>query len=188
MTWIKRPCEKAHIRRRSHNGRDMRIINVIGSSAFEKGRVVEGLIRALRESGLSVSVVKRAPDGFDIDRPGKGSYEKRMAGAREVVLANGERMVLMRENEARGEPDLQRLLARLEPVDIVIAEGFHGAGVPTLEALRPAAGRAARWPGNPDVIALVTDGPVETPLPVFAIGDTTALASFVAERGALKTG
>lgn len=166
----------------------MRIINVVGSSAFEKGRLVEGLLRALCSEGLSVSVVKRAPDGFDIDQPGKGSYEKRKAGAREVMLANAERFVLMRENDAPGEPDLQRLLARLEPVDIVIGEGFHGAGVPTVEAFRPASGRAPRWPENPDVIALVTDEPLEAPLPVFTIEDIPALARFVAQRLGIRSG
>ena len=166
----------------------MRMINIVGSSAFEKGRIVEGLVRALCQWGFSVSVVKRAPDGFDIDQPGKGSYEKRKAGAREVMLANAERFALMRENDAPGEPDLQRLVARLEPVDIVIAEGFHGAGVPTVEAFRPAAGRKPRWPGNPDVIALVTDEPLETPLPVFFIEDIPALARFVAQRVGLRSG
>lgn len=166
----------------------MGIVNIVGSSTFEKGRLVEGLVRAFAGEGLSVSVIKRAPDGFDIDQPGKGSYEKRKAGAREVMLANAERFVLMRENDAPGEPDLKRLLGRLEPVDLVIAEGFHGAGVPTVEAFRPSAGREPRWPKNRDVIALVTDEPLEAPLPVFSIEDIPALARFVAQRLAIRSG
>ena len=166
----------------------MRIVNVLGSSAFEKGRVVEGLIAAFRHDGFSVSVIKRVPDGFDIDQPGKGSYEKRKAGVREVMLANRERFALMRESRAGGEPDLLALAGRLEPVDVVIGEGFHGAAVPTLEALRPSQGREPRWPANRNIIALVTDEPVEAPLPVFPIHDSAALARFLAERIGLRSG
>lgn len=166
----------------------MKVFALVGFSAFEKGRVIEGLIRALRADGFSVSVIKRAPDGFDIDQPGKGSYEKRKAGAREVMLANDERMVLLRENDTRGEPDLHRLRERLEPVDVVIAEGFHVAGVPTVEAFRPSAGREPRWPKNRDVVALVTDEPIQASLPVFPIEDSAALARFVAQRLGLRSG
>lgn len=166
----------------------MRIINVLGSSAFEKGRIVEGLVGALRTRGFSVSVVKRVPDGFDIDQPGKGSYEKRKAGAREVMLANRERFALLRESDGTVEPDLEALVGRLDPVDVVVAEGFHGAPVPTIEAFRPSRGREARWPTDGHVIAIVSDEPIDAPLPVFPIEDTASLAGFLALRLALRSG
>jgi molybdopterin-guanine dinucleotide biosynthesis protein B len=169
----------------------VKIIGVVGSSSLEKGRLVEGLIEAFREEGFSVSVVKRAPDGFDMDQRGKGSYARREAGAREVMMANAERFVLMRENAARREPSLEALVARLEPVDVVIAEGFHQANVPTIEALRPSRGRPARWPNDPNVVALVSDEPLDalaTPIRKFGIDELEDLAQFVAERVGLTTG
>ncbi|MGE5096022.1 MAG: molybdopterin-guanine dinucleotide biosynthesis protein B [Betaproteobacteria bacterium] len=163
----------------------MKTIAIVGSSALEGAPLVERLIEAFRLEGFTVSVIKRAPDGFDIDTPGKGSHARRQAGAREVMMANGERMVLMRENAVRREPDLAALIARLEPVDIVIAEGFHGVKVPTIEALRPSKGRPTRYPKDPNIVALVSDEPLEplrAPLPTFNLDRLEELADFMAEQ------
>lgn len=160
----------------------MKTIAIVGSSALEHAPLVERLIEAFRLEGFTVSVIKRAPDGFDIDQPGKGSYARRQAGAREVMMANRERLVLMRENAVRREPELPALLERLEPVDIVIAEGFHGANVPTIEALRPSRGRPVRYPDDRNIVALVSDEAVEAPLPVFALDRLEELADFMAAQ------
>jgi len=79
-----------------------------------------------------VSTIKRAPDGFDLDQPGKTSYERREAGCREVMLVGDRRLALMSEFRREPERSLADLAARLLPVDIVIAEGFRDAVVPTV--------------------------------------------------------
>jgi molybdopterin-guanine dinucleotide biosynthesis adapter protein len=164
----------------------MKVVAIVGSSSLEKAGLVEGLIEALRLDGFSVSVVKRAPDGFDIDRPGKGSYLRRQAGAREVMMASPERFVLMRESRDGGEPDLASLIARLEPVDIVIAEGFHEVDAPTIEAMRPSRGKRPRWPNDRRIVAIVSDERVDAPLPTFTLDDPGALAQFIEERLGLR--
>lgn len=50
----------------------MKAIGIIGASVLGKAPFVERLVEALRFDGRSVSIVKHAPDGFDIDEPGKG--------------------------------------------------------------------------------------------------------------------
>src|SRR5206468_3027734 len=127
----------------------MKIIGIIGASALPKGLFLETLIASLRLDGWSVSTIKRAPDGFDIDRPGKLSYALREAGCHEVMLVGDRRLVLMREFRADPAPALPTLIGRLDPVDLVIVEGFHDAAVPAIEVCLPASGRAPRWPQNP---------------------------------------
>ena len=148
----------------------------MGRSSF-----VEDLIHAFRFDGWSVSTIKRAPDGFDLDQPGKGSYARREAGCREVMLVGDKRLVLMQEFGADPEPSLDSLLARLAPVDVVIAQGFKTAAIPTVEVCVPSSGRTMRWPGNKNIVALVSDEPVNTPLPRFRVDDLSALVDHLAK-------
>lgn len=166
----------------------MKVIGLVGVSALGKSPFVEMLIGALRVDGFTVSTIKRAPDGFDLDRPGKVSWTRREAGCREVMLVGDRRLVLMREFRDAPQPPLEELVARLEPVDVVIAEGFQDAAVPTIEVVVPGSGRAPRWPGNPHIVAIVVDpadADVPAPLPRFAVADVAGLADFIVAQLAL---
>ena len=164
----------------------MKVIGIIGASALGKGPFVETLISAFRLDGWSVSTIKRAPDGFDMDKPGKMSWARREAGCHEVMLVGDRRLVLMHEFRANPAPALGALIARLEPVDLVVVEGFQDAAVPTIEVSVAASGRAPRWPQNRHVVALVTDEPITVPLPTFAVADVSGIAEFVVGHLALS--
>lgn len=166
----------------------MKVVGVIGMSALGKSTLVDELIGALRLAGWSVSTVKRAPDGFDLDRPGKASHARRQAGAREVMLVGDRRLALMQEFASGAEPSLESLLARLVPVDVVIAEGFKGAAIPTVEVCGNDRSREGRWKSNPDVIALVSDAHVDAPLPQFKVDEAPRLAAHIASVLALARG
>jgi molybdopterin-guanine dinucleotide biosynthesis protein MobB len=134
-----------------------------------------------------VSTIKRAPDGFDIDRPGKMSWARREAGCHEVMLVGDRRLVLMQEFRAEPAPALGTLIARLDPVDLVVVEGFQGAAVPTVEICVAASGRVPRWPHNRHVVALVSDEPTAVaPLPRFGVADIAGLTDFVVGHLALS--
>src|ERR671915_46277 len=98
----------------------MRVIGLAGWSGAGKTTLLRKLIPELRRRGLSVSTVKHAHHAFEIDRPGKDSFEHREAGAREVLIASGRRWALVHELRGDAEPPLAELLARLSPVDLVI--------------------------------------------------------------------
>jgi molybdopterin-guanine dinucleotide biosynthesis protein B len=164
----------------------MKVIGIIGASALGKAPFVETLIASFRLDGWSVSTIKRAPDGFDIDRPGKMSWARREAGCHEVMLVGDRRLVLMQEFRLATAPALGSLISRLDPVDLVVVEGFQGAAVPTIEICVPAGGRAPRWPQNRHVVALVSDEPVVAPLPRFVVADIPGLAGFVVGHLALS--
>lgn len=164
----------------------MKVIGIIGASALRKGPFVETLVASFRLDGWSVSTIKRAPDGFDLDKPGKTSWARREAGCHEVMLVGDRRLVLMQEFRADTAPALGALIARLDPVDLVLVEGFQGAAVPTVEICVPASGRAPRWPQNRHVVALVADEAIDAPLPRFAVADIAGLTDFVVGHLALS--
>jgi molybdopterin-guanine dinucleotide biosynthesis protein B len=159
----------------------MKVVGLIGVSALGRSTFVDDLIEALRLDDWTVSTIKRAPDGFDLDQPGKTSYARREAGCREVMLVGDKRLVLLNEFRDDPEPALESLVARLAPVDVVIAEGFQSAAIPTIEVCVPSSGRECRWKKNPNVIALVSNDVIETSLPRFKVDDVAALAEHIAK-------
>jgi len=165
----------------------VKVVGLIGVSTLGRSTFVDDLIQALRLDDWTVSTVKRAPDGFDLDQPGKTSYGRREAGCREVMLVGDRRLVLMREFRDDPSPSLELLVARMMPVDVVIAEGFKGANVPTVEVCAPSSGRPSRWQSDPNIIALVAIEPIDTGLPRFGLDEIGDLVAFLVSRLDLRS-
>ena len=73
----------------------MRVVGITGWSGSGKTTLVVQLVPELVRRGLTVSTIKHAHHDFDVDQPGKDSYEHRAAGAKEVVVASARRFALM---------------------------------------------------------------------------------------------
>jgi molybdopterin-guanine dinucleotide biosynthesis protein B len=136
----------------------MHVLGVVGWSGAGKTALIVTLLPLLRARGLLVSTIKHAHAGFDMDQPGKDSHRHREAGAHEVMVAGAGRWALLHELPGQ-EPALPALLARLEPVDLVLVEGFKTHDFAKLEVHRPALGKPPLWPGQPDVLAVASDDP-----------------------------
>jgi molybdopterin-guanine dinucleotide biosynthesis protein B len=170
----------------------MKAIGFVGDSGSGKTTLVEQLVRRFVHGGLRVAAIKHAHHGFDIDRPGKDSHRFRTAGASQVLVASDQRWVLM-SDEPEGDPAaaLARHLARLDPCDLVLVEGYRGqAGIPFIEVRRTAEAAVdkpsypARGPA-PGRIALASDVPVggdvdDAGLTVLDLNDVEAVAGFIA--------
>lgn len=157
----------------------MKVFGIAGWSGSGKTTLLEKLIPALIARGLKVSVIKHAHHGFDIDKPGKDSYRHREAGAAEVMLASGSRWALMHECRDEGEPQLNALVARLAPCDLVLVEGFKQEPVPKLEVHRPANGKPPLFAERSDIVAVACDEAIDAPVPVLPLNDIDAVAEFV---------
>jgi molybdopterin-guanine dinucleotide biosynthesis adapter protein len=161
----------------------MKVFGVVGWSGSGKTTLVEKLIAGIVARGVSVSSIKHAHMDFDIDRPGKDSHRHRMAGAREVLVSSRHRWALLHELRGEAELDLESLLARLAPVDLVLIEGFKFDPHPKLEVHDPALGKPLLAPQDPHIVALAWAGaPPPQDRPVFARDDHAAIAGFILER------
>lgn len=164
----------------------MRVFGLAGWSGSGKTTLVARLIPELARRGLSVSTVKHAHHAFDVDTPGKDSYEHRRAGATEVLVASANRFALMRELRGAPEPTLEDLLARLAPVDLVLVEGFKRHAHDKLEVHRPSLGKPLLAPDDPHIVAVASDVPlVGLKVPVLALDDVASIAEFVTARAKL---
>jgi molybdopterin-guanine dinucleotide biosynthesis protein B len=139
----------------------MKVLGIVGWSGSGKTTLLVALLPLLRAQGLRVSTIKHTHHGFDMDRPGKDTYRHREAGAQEVLVASGTRWALLHEIQGE-EPGLPYLLTKLEPVDLVLVEGFKAHPFPKLEVHRPALGKPPIWPDAPDVVAVASDAPLDT--------------------------
>ena len=129
--------------------------------------------------GLRVSTVKHAHHSFDVDHPGKDSHRHRLAGAGQVLVTSAQRWALMSELGDAPEPPLADHLARLDPVDLVLVEGYKRDDHPKVETHRSSTGNPLIAPDDPTVRAVASDVPLELDRPVFDLNDTGAIADFI---------
>jgi molybdopterin-guanine dinucleotide biosynthesis protein B len=89
-------------------------------------------------------------------------------------------MALLREMPTdEHEPDVEALLARLAPADIVFLEGFRLTYYPKLEFVQPERDRRLIALDDPLVLAVTANEPVKAPVPFLPLADIGALADFV---------
>jgi len=159
---------------------DNRLIGLSGWSGAGKTTLMAALVPRLIARGRTVSTIKHAHHAFDVDQPGKDSYVHRQAGAREVLIASANRWALMHELRGAPEPDLEALVAHLEPVDLVIVEGFKRDPHPKIEIHRTAVGKPWLHPGDPHIVAVASDPRLAgAPLPAVSLDDIAAIADLV---------
>ncbi|MCW3476010.1 molybdopterin-guanine dinucleotide biosynthesis protein B [Limobrevibacterium gyesilva] len=157
----------------------MRILGLTGWSGSGKTTLLTALLPLFIARGFSVSTVKHAHHGFDLDQPGKDSWRHRQAGAREVMIASGVRWALMHELDGP-EPALPELVRRLSPVDLVLVEGFKANPHPKIEVHRPALGQPPMWPGRSDIVAVACDAvPADCDRPILPLNDPAAIVDWV---------
>jgi molybdopterin-guanine dinucleotide biosynthesis protein B len=156
----------------------MRVIGLAGWSGAGKTTLITRVIPVLVRRGLKVATVKHAHHAFDIDRPGKDSWQHREAGASEVVVASSRRWAVVHELRDEAEPSLAELLAKLSPVDLVIIEGFKRHAHPKLEVYRATVGKPLIYPQDDCVVAIASDAPLpQAQLPVLMLDDIEGIAN-----------
>ncbi len=117
---------------------------------------------------------------MDLDVPGKDSFRHREAGAVEVLVVGGQRWALLHETPD-APAELEHLVAKLAPVDLVLVEGFKNYGFKKIEVHRPTLGKPPIWPETAGIVAVATDDPAlpGCPHPLLPINDPTAIAAWV---------
>ena len=165
----------------------MKIFGIVGWSGSGKTTLMVNLLPELVKSGLRVSTMKHAHHDFDIDQPGKDSFEHRAAGATEVMVASARRWALMHELRQEPEAALDDLIARMEPVDLLLIEGFKTHPHPKIEVHRPTVGKPPLYGADKSIVAVAADCALpDAPVPVLALGDAGAVAAFIVAHCSLK--
>ena len=160
---------------------------VLGFAAYSgtgKTTLLIELLPLLKDKGIRVAMIKHAHHNFDIDKPGKDSYELRRAGADQVLIASNYRRALMMEAPEGAEPELEELVAalKLDTVDLVLVEGFRHLPFPKIELYRPSLGKDLIYPKDSSVIAIATDELVDVgDLPQLELNKPAEIADYIVQ-------
>ena len=138
-----------------------KILGFAAWSGTGKTTLLKQLIPALKEQGIRVGVVKHAHHRFDVDHPGKDSYEIRKAGADQMLICSGKRWALMVEQDQGDRPSLMHMINRMDHslLDLVLVEGFKLEAFPKIELYRKAVGKPLMYQDDENIIAFASDEP-----------------------------
>lgn len=162
------------------------MLGFVAFSGTGKTTLLKRLIPLLRARGLRLAIIKHTHHTFDIDTPGKDSYELRQAGAEQVMVASKRRWALMVETpQQTDDPQLEHLLPHLnsDAMDLVLVEGFKHAAIPKIELHRPVLNHPLLFSEDVNIIAIASDTAlsVKTHLPVLDLNNPDIIADFIME-------
>jgi len=164
----------------------MKIFGLAGWSGSGKTTLIVKLMPELVGRGFEVSTMKHAHHNFDIDEPGKDSYEHRVAGAKEVMISAANRWALMHELRGEEKPSVEELIGRMTPVDLLLVEGFKSHLHPKIEVHRPSVGKPLLQKDDKEIVAVASDEEIAgLPVPLLDINDSGTIADFIVKTCAL---
>jgi molybdopterin-guanine dinucleotide biosynthesis protein B len=103
-----------------------------------------------------------------------------MAGATEVLVGAASRWALVHELRGEAEPQLDTLLGKLSPVDLVIIEGYKREAHPKLEVYRAAVGKPLLHLDDPHIVAIAADTALPSArVPVVSLDDVEGIADIL---------
>ncbi len=169
-------------------------VPVLGFAAYSgtgKTTLLVNLIPLLKQQGIEVGVIKHAHHTFEIDQPGKDSYEIRKAGARQMLIGSKKRWALMVEQGEKNQQDrLQEYISHIDQdkLDLILVEGFKPEAIPKIELHRPGLGHPLICKTDESVIAIATDADIneETELPLLDLNDYDAMVKYIMKTFSLN--
>ena len=159
---------------------------VLGFAAYSgtgKTSLLKKLIPRLQDRSLRIGVIKHSHHDFEIDYPGKDSYELRMAGANVMLIASPYRSALIQECRPAKEVCLQDQLSMLadKALDLILVEGFRHEACKKIELHRSGLGHPLLYPADPDIVAIASD--IALPdvhhLPVLDLNNPEQIVDFI---------
>ena len=159
------------------------VICIVSKKSSGKTTLIEKLIPELVASNYRVGTVKHDTHGFEIDHEGKDTWRHKQSGAKTVVISSPWKLSLIKDVDR--EVGLDDIVANyFADMDIVLTEGYKRAAKPKIEVFRSTAHRHPLHVkgGLGNLIAVMSDVPVDLGVPNFDINDVAALADFIVER------
>jgi molybdopterin-guanine dinucleotide biosynthesis protein B len=143
--------------------------------------VVAHLIKILAGQGYRVAAIKHAAHGYDMDIPGKDSWQHFKAGAQKVMVVGPDS--LSTHERFVTEPSLSSILEQIQvgqDLDLILVEGFKNEPGPKIQVIRDKGAAYPDW--DVDLIATVSDDPFKDGVPHYSLEKLEQLAAFLVEK------
>jgi molybdopterin-guanine dinucleotide biosynthesis protein MobB len=155
-------------------------ITFIGKSGAGKTTLLEKLIPALKARGYHVAAIKHHSHvGFEIDVPGKDSWRLAQAGSEQVIIAAPDKIAAYRSLER--ELELEEILPMVSGADIILAEGYRRAHLPTIEVVRTAC-TDELYSDPALLVAIVSDRRFDMDVPQLGLEDVAGLTDLIVQK------
>jgi molybdopterin-guanine dinucleotide biosynthesis adapter protein len=157
------------------------VVSVVGNSGAGKTTFLEKMIPEMINRGLKVGTIKHDVHGrFEMDKPGKDSWRHKHAGASTIVISSPNRIGIVLDVEY--DHSLDELVSFFSGMDIILTEGYKQDHKPKLEIFRPEITKEPLCKNDENLLAFISDVPIEFGVPVFSTGDIKGVADFLIVR------
>jgi molybdopterin-guanine dinucleotide biosynthesis protein len=158
-----------------------------GWSGSGKTTLCTKLIENFTKIGVKVGTLKHAHHKFELDKPGKDSFNLRQAGARPMIISSKERFALIQENDGDEEKSLFQMLETFakEPInlcDIIIVEGYKNESIPKIEVYRPDINKPLLYKEDHNIFAIASDIKIESSIPSFDLNNINSISDFIIHK------
>ncbi len=165
-------------------------IPLIGFSAFSgtgKTTLLKQIIPLLKQRNIRLAVIKHAHHHFDLDQPGKDSFELRKAGADKTIICTTTRMAVITEFPTpEAEPSMREIIDLIdaESFDLILVEGYKHLPFPKIELHRKSVGKPYLYHEDSSIFAIACDAelPEPTSIPVLDINNIEGIAELICRR------
>lgn len=161
------------------------MVSFVGHSGCGKTTLIEKLIPVLTRSGVKVGIIKHDVHGFEMDKPGKDTWRHKKAGAVGTIISSSSRIGLVLDTDRDHLP--HELASLLVSADLIIVEGYKSGPQAKIEVFRPDAtgDKAPLCLNDLQLIAIISDTPLDIDQPVFGPHDIAPVAAFLKEHFSL---
>ena len=166
------------------------MIGFIARSGTGKTTLLKKIITAFKNRNINVAAIKHSHHDFEIDKPGKDSYELRSSGATQTIIVSPQRLAMIEEYKTpRQDAHFNDCLKTINHnvIDLILVEGFKHENFPKLEIYRSDSSSTEKdyfYPTDKNIMALVSDTTPEPqcPLPVLNINDPEQIVDFIIDN------
>ena len=158
-----------------------------GWSGSGKTTLCTKLIENFTKIGITIGTLKHAHHKFELDKPGKDSFNLRKAGARPMIISSKERFAMIQENDEHDEKSLFQLIEMfskdpIQKCDLIIVEGYKNEPIPKFEVYRPIIGKPELYKEDNNIFAIASDINIESSIPTFDLNNINSISDFIIQR------
>ena len=158
-----------------------------GWSGSGKTSLCTKLIENFTKIGITIGTLKHAHHKFELDKPGKDSFNLRKAGARPMIISSKERFAMIQENDEHDEKSLFQMIEMfskdpIQKCDLIIVEGYKNEPIPKFEVYRPIIGKPELYKEDNNIFAIASDINIESSIPTFDLNNINSISDFIIQR------
>ena len=158
----------------------MQILGIVGWKNTGKTFLIQMLIKNFISLGLKVASIKHAHHNFEIDNPGTDSFLHRKSGSSQIIISSSNKWAKITELNGQKEKTLNELINEINPVDVVIVEGFKKEDHPKFEIIKNSYDPSCfLFPKLKNVIGLISDQKIESRIRQFKKDDIINISDYI---------